>query len=48
MKLYPELEMLFINNSMKLRELKVKAEIEMTDLKVLESRMKALPEAFTF
>ncbi len=48
LKLYPELEMIFINNNMKLRELKVKAEIEMTDLKVLESRMKAFGEAFTF
>jgi UDP-glucose 4-epimerase len=48
LKLYPDLEMIFINNNMKLRELMVKAENEAADLKVLENRMKAFGEAFTF
>lgn len=46
-ELYPDLEMIFINNNMKLRELKVKAEQE-NGLEVLRTRLKAFKDEFTF
>ena len=45
--LYPDLEMIYINNNMKLRELKVKA-LDENGVEVLRSRLKAFKEEFTF
>lgn len=48
-ELYPDLEMIFINNNMKLRELKVSVENDVDgQLALLKQRLTAFKEAFTF
>lgn len=48
LELYPDMEMIFINNNMKLRELKVEAKNSAADLELLRVRLKSFGESFTF
>lgn len=47
-ELYPELQMIFINNNMRLRELKVETNQDAEDLAILKDRLKNFKQAFTF